>query len=90
MVTRLYSIKDNKVGSFGTVHACNNKVDVIRELEQVVNEPTNKIGMYPEDFDLYMIAEFDMETGKITPTTNPEFVTNCYSLKRNGGKKDEG
>jgi len=85
----MYSIKDNKVGTFNKPFSAVNKQDATRMLHTACNDPQVQLSMYPEDFDLYHVATFNEQTGHITgPVDNnnrydgPLFIVSAISLKK--------
>lgn len=76
MISKLYALKDVKVG-FKAPFICTNNAIAIRQLKNVLGEK-NEISMNPEDFELWFIGEYDEETGIIT--TRLEHVFNVVDL----------
>lgn len=66
---KVYSIKDVK-GAFDAPFLALNDQLAARNVKTFVNngQKGNTLSLYPEDFELWRIAEFDEETGVITPT----------------------
>lgn len=56
----LYSIKDAKTG-FMTPVLEQNDASALRNFAYAVNQPGNIMGVYPNDFALFYIAEFDTD-----------------------------
>nr|WAE43476.1 MAG: nonstructural protein [Microviridae sp.] len=81
-ILNLYCIKDNKVACFGKPFSEQNHIQAQRALHVAVNDKTIQIGMFPEDFDLYLVGTFNDQDGKITITPTPEFVVSAISLKK--------
>lgn len=76
------SIKDNKGHYFHKPVVMESVREAERSLAAVVNLKTDKPGTYqeyPEDFDLYLIGQFDNVTGQITPQ-DPEYKFSLLSL----------
>ena len=63
---KIYSIKDTK-GSFYDPMLALNDALATRNVRGVVNSGKGILAQYPEDFELWLIGEFDQETGIITP-----------------------
>lgn len=62
---KLYSIKDTK----NTFNKPFNEVNddmAIRALKALCNNRDTQVGMFPEDFELWKIGEFNEETAELT------------------------
>lgn len=79
MTKDIYSVKDNKSGIFEYFIAENRKAEVIRALRTTVNTEGNKMNLYPEDFDLFVLGKVDIETGIII-SGQPEYLLSAYEL----------
>lgn len=77
---KLFSIKDIKAGTFGRPMEGVNNVVVMRELGSVVNGDKDKtiLAKYPEDFQLYAVGEFNVDTAAFD--SKLEFVCNLNEL----------
>lgn len=80
----LYSIKDNKVGTFSKPFSAINNAEATRMLHTACNDPQVQLSMYPEDFDLYNVGTFQENIGtlKMASESGPEFVVSAISLKK--------
>lgn len=78
-----FALKDIKSSAFLSPFKSSNRFTAIRELTNVVND--NKQGMlnhFPEDFQLFQVAEFDTNTGKFIQPEQPEYVITLSDLKK--------
>ncbi|QXP07937.1 MAG: nonstructural protein [Arizlama microvirus] len=65
------------------------EITAIRGLTSVVNsQEKSQISEYPEDFDLYLVAEMDDTTGAIMPQTPPKFIISAVNTLRKEPKND--
>ena len=65
MKLKIYSIKDVKVGFMQPFYQANNAI-AIRSFTNAVNsEQTNNINQNLEDMELWLLGEFDDDTGEI-------------------------
>lgn len=81
MFARVYSVLDRKVREFGPLMLERTEESMIRSLLSGVRDnPTSLIGKYPEDFDLYHVANFDPETGKVVPEDSSVLVGNVADI----------
>lgn len=61
----VYSLRDNKLGSFGTPVIIDNDAVAVRQFGDIVaNGGDNVITKHPSDFTLYKLGEYDLSTGK--------------------------
>lgn len=51
-------------------HQARNKADAIRSFEQVINNPESDFNKHPLDYALFIVGEYDEETGIITTQEN--------------------
>lgn len=66
MTKSVYSIRDNKMNSFGTPVLLENDSVAVRQFGDIITEGNTVMSKHPSDFTLYKIGEFDMESGKFT------------------------
>ncbi|QXP07895.1 MAG: nonstructural protein [Arizlama microvirus] len=82
-ILKLFSVRDNKVSSYLRPFVEQSEIQAIRGLTSVVNSgEKSQINDYPEDFDLYLLAEMDDITGKIIPQEPPKFIIAAINTKR--------
>lgn len=86
MVLLLCAVKDIKSNRFNRPFPEVDKVNAIRGLSIVVNDPNTQIHHFPEDFELFQVATFDDVNGKIE--TNIEFIASALTLKKLGEEID--
>lgn len=80
MMQGIYSIRDVKTGYMNPVIEPNNSV-ATRNFANAVMQGTGVLYSHAGDFDLYKLADFDSDSGVITPVVPPEFVVSAASLK---------
>ncbi|QXP08259.1 MAG: nonstructural protein [Arizlama microvirus] len=76
-----YSILDVKSKIYNNPHFLINDAVAIRQFGIIVNDKESIISKYPEDFRLYRVGTFDMNTGKITSEINPVEIAHGLNLK---------
>lgn len=76
MLRNIYCIKDNKSG-FLTPTPDENDATAMRNFEHALMQNT-VLGTHGTDFDLYKVAVFDTESGRIEPLSQPEFIMAGY------------
>lgn len=86
MKMSMYAIRDIHVG-FMTPQLDTNDETAKRNFAYGINNNPGIIGFRPADFDLYRIAEFDSDSGRIEPISPLVFVVNGASVI---GEKNDG
>lgn len=61
----LVSVFDKKMECFGAVFSARNVAVALRDFSQVCQDSNSQFAKFPGDYDFYLIASFDEETGKI-------------------------
>lgn len=64
-MTKLYSIKDAKIG-FNQVFQGTNKFEALRAFSEAVNNKQSLYNKFVNDFALYELGELDEQSGAIT------------------------
>lgn len=67
MIMKLCVVKDMKAGLFLQLTSQRSVADAIRSWETVANDGESMITRFPNDFRLFYIADFNSETGVLTP-----------------------
>lgn len=63
----VYSIRDNKMGSFNVPVLIENDAVAVRQFGDLISRGGDSVmSIHPEDFTLYKLGEFDSSTGKFT------------------------
>lgn len=72
MKKRVYSIRDNKMASFGVPVLIDNDAVATRQFGDIIaSGGDNVMCKHPADFSLYFIGEYDMTTGKFVNADCP-------------------
>jgi len=83
MIVKVFTLRDKKVEVFGLPFCAQNEKAAQRMVQQSMEMTNSQIGRYPEDFDVYEIAEFDDNNGQINHDVHhPHFVCSAVSLVR--------
>lgn len=77
----LYTVRDSKAGTYNKPHTAINDAEAQRGFHSAVNDPNTFVNKYPEDFDLYRIGTFDVQSGKILAEDTPLHVVKAVALK---------
>lgn len=76
----LYSVKDVKSGIYAAPFVSENEQTAARALQTTLFTSTDSLlKMYPEDYILYQIGEFNNETGSVYEMNNLR-IANCCEL----------
>lgn len=78
MILKLFSVLDSKAGVFGNPFVDQRESSAIRQFADAVNDgsnPNNLWHKHPEDFSLYLVGEFDIDTGEVRPVMLKNLVT---------------
>lgn len=83
MKFRVYSIFDDKVGSFSTPFFSMRDELAKRNFSALADdkEPNNMVRRFPADFSLYFLAEFDTDSGQFVSNDKPVFL--CRAIDFN-------
>lgn len=81
----IYTIKDVKAGTYNTPFFQPTDVHALRAFKAEVNRAAdgNMIYLYPEDFEVHHIGQFDEKNGALITTTRG-LLANGASLKTPG------
>lgn len=82
MKSKLYSVRDQKVNVFADPFPSPTDGAALRGMQSAVESGQGDISKYPEDFDLYCVAEFDPETGTVNPYPQPKHLSSALSFKK--------
>lgn len=92
MKIQYYCIRDIKSNTFNRPFGGLTVEQVKRSIYASIAQGNSEIAQFPEDFELYLIADFDDKTGVITGQT-PAMICNCReivaSYERMRGAKNE-
>lgn len=92
MKIQYYCIRDIKSNTFNRPFGGLTVEQVKRSIYSSIAQGNSEIAQFPEDFELYLIAEFDDKTGVITGQ-KPVMICNCReivaSYERMRGAKNE-
>jgi hypothetical protein len=80
MIFKTLSIRDQKGECFNTPYFCRTIGEGERNFEQLVNDPKSLPGTYPDDFDLYHVADFDDQTGKFQYLDTPQHLCKAIQM----------
>lgn len=76
-----YAVRDEKVGLWAMLNPAQNEDDALRAFSGQVNNPESRLHMFSEDFSLWHIGCFDLESGIFYGETQPRHISTAVSVK---------
>lgn len=78
----IVALKDTAARVFGTPFFVQATAQAVRSLRDEVNskESTSDVNRHPDDFELYMVGEFDEDSGVVT-SIEPRLVSRAKDLR---------
>ena len=73
MITKIYAIKDTKIGFTAPFVMQNDAVAVRAFSGMAQSQQPNQVNTYPDDKELWTMGEYNDQTGEIIPT-KPKYV----------------
>ena len=77
----IYGIRDLKAEAYMTPFFARTHGEAIRMVQNAVNDPQSGFHKHSEDYILYMLGQFDDQTGHIDGEMVPVHVEDLHSLK---------
>lgn len=81
MIKYMFVIYDNVAELYSSPFFNVRQEAAIRDVLRAALSDESEIFHAPKDYDLYLIGEYDDETGIVTANAEKEFITNAYVLK---------
>jgi len=75
----IVAVKDRAIDAFMRPFTVPHRNAAIRGFTDEVNRKDSEMHRHPEDYDLYVLAQWDDNTGKVTPQ-DPELVARAQDL----------
>lgn len=77
----IYSVHDVKAGYMTEPRFYKTSVDAVRQFEQACKDENSQLNMYPEDYVLVSLGEFDEESGEIISWT-PKTISTAAEFRK--------
>lgn len=74
MKIKVYAIRDVKIGAFQNTFLKPTDIEAERDFTSAVNDPRTTLNRYPDDFELWYIAEYTDDTGMYENDTHRKVV----------------
>lgn len=85
MAKKFYALRDSKAEYYNAPALAMNQYEATRGLQQMLQQQKeSQIAMFPHDFDLYELGEFDEQTGKIAAYDAPKHIIKAAELTQLG------
>lgn len=79
MIYPMFSIRDVRTG-FMSPTLDQNAQSAVRNFEHAVMQSSSLMNSHPKDYQLFKIADFDSETGKVTPCEIVEHIVDAVDF----------
>lgn len=90
MKTKMFSIYDSKAKAFQCPFVASQNGSAIRTFTTIVNDDRNLAGMYPGDFLLYEVGEFDTDNCSVNMLEPMQLLGNGMDFKREANPVGNG
>jgi len=72
---KIFTVRDRAIDAYGQPFYATSVGGAVRSFSDEINRPAenNQLAKHPEDFDLYLLGEYDDQTGEFD-TTRPAQV----------------
>lgn len=77
---KIFAVMDTKARAFDAPFVMRTNGEAERGFANIVNKADNKYSANPEDYHLFQLGEFNVETGQITPLEAAHSVASAVSL----------
>lgn len=74
MKSKLFCVRDQKMGVYADPFPSPTPGMAERGFENAIKSGQGDISKFPQDFDLYEVAEFDPQSGVVIPLTAPKHL----------------
>lgn len=78
MILKVFSVFDSKAAVFGNPFVDQREQSAVRNFSDAVNDgsnPNNLWHKHPEDFSLFLVGDFNTDTGRLSHTVPESLVT---------------
>jgi len=88
MKQKAFSVRDSKAEIYHLPFFSNTTADAERSFSATVNNSQTTIHQFPEDFDLWMIGEYDQELGLMIPLKTPIHLLKASAVKKQDSPRE--
>lgn len=79
---KMFSIRDTKAEAYSPPFCKMTHGEAERDFTSLANDSKTNVGAYPEDYDLFYVADYCDVTGKVTPLDTPQHISKAINVKR--------
>jgi len=77
----LVALYDRATEAYAPVMTVNTRNEAIRSFRQAVNDPQTPIHNNPTDYELYVVGQYNDQTGELVPTLPAELIARAEDFK---------
>lgn len=77
MLLKVFSIRDEKGKCFGQPFFMAHNGMALRAFSDLIQDNKTTVNHHPEDFKLYLLGEFDDNSGGLSDVPQPEFLAHA-------------
>lgn len=77
---KMFSVRDAKAEIYNAPFYKRSIGEAERDFKTALTDDKNPNAKYPEDFDLFLIGEYDDSTGLVTPLQTPQHIAKAIDL----------
>lgn len=78
----LCAVRDAAIDSFLAPFTARHSNQAVRMFGDAINNADSEMKKHPDDYDLFVIGEFEEETGRVKPHDKPELLVRGKNLVR--------
>lgn len=82
MKLKILSCFDSKAGVYSTPFYVASLGIGLRAFSDAANTKDSPVNKHPEDYTLFLLGDFDDETGHTTPLAEPKLLQNATNFKK--------
>nr|QJB20094.1 MAG: nonstructural protein [Microvirus sp.] len=82
MQLKIFTIRDSKGECYNTPFFQKTTGEAERSFRELVNDQKSMVSKYPDDFDLYMVGEYNDQTGVIEPMDTPLHLVKAINVQK--------
>lgn len=76
------SVRDAAINCFLAPFTAKSTNQAARMFGDAINDTNSEMRKHPEDYDLFVVGEFEEETGELLPRDKPELIVRGKNLVR--------
>lgn len=85
-MAKLFSVYDTKAEMYSAPFSERTHETARRQFVTACKDRATPVGMYPDDYALFVVGSFDDSTGVVTPAASPTMIFTGTEAKRVGAE----